>query len=77
MVALVFQLREHLTGKRAILFADNEAACAALATGAAKVPGALLLAYALWDIAAEHDIGLWTERARAGANPAGLPSRDR
>ena len=26
MVASVFQLREHLTGKRVILFVDNEAA---------------------------------------------------
>ena len=46
-VASVLQLREQLTGKRAILFVDNEAACAALTTGAAKVRGALLLVYAL------------------------------
>ena len=56
MVASVFQLREQLIGKRAILFADNEAACAALTTGAAKVSEGLLLAYAPWAIAAEHDV---------------------
>ena len=76
MVASVFQLREQLTGKRAILFVDNEAACAALTTGTSKVPGALLLVYALWAIAAERDIGLWAERVPAGANPADLPSRN-
>ena len=77
MVALVFQLREQLTGERAILFADNETACAALTTGTSKVPGSLLLAYALWAIAAEHDIGLWAERVPTGVNPADLPSRGR
>ena len=45
--ASALQLREQLTGKRAIHFVDNEAACAALTTGAAKVRGALLLVYAL------------------------------
>ena len=75
MVASVFQLREQLTGRRAILFVDNEAACAALTTGTSKVPGALLLVYALWAIAAERDIGLWTERVPTGVNPADLPSR--
>ena len=76
-VASVFQLREQLTGKRAILFVDNEAACAALTTGTSKVPGALLLVYALWAIAAEHDIALRTERVPTGVNPAGLPSRNK
>ena len=63
--------------KRAILFVDNEAACAALTTGTSRVPGALLLVYALWAIAAEHDIGLWTERVPTGVNPADLPSRSK
>ena len=74
MVASVFQLREHLTGKRVILFVDNEAACAALTTGTSKVPGALLLVYALYAIAAEHDVALWTERVPTGVNLADLPS---
>ena len=39
------------------------------------MPGALLLVYAAWAIAAEHDIGLWAERVPTGVNPAGLPSR--
>ena len=52
MVASVFQLREQLTGRRAILLVDNEAACAALTTRTSKVPGALLLVYAFWAIAA-------------------------
>ena len=56
---------------------DDEAACAALTTGASNVPGALLLVYALWAIAAEHDIGLRTERVPAGVSPADLPSRGR
>ena len=77
MVASVFQLRDHLTGKRVILFVDNEAACAALTTGTSKVPGALLLVYALYAMAAEHDIALWTERVPTGVNPADLPSRHR
>ena len=73
MVASVFHIREQVTGKRAILSAGNEAACEALTTGTSKVPGALLLVFALWDIAAERDIGLWAERVPAGANPADLP----
>ena len=77
MVASVLQLRGQLAGKRAIPFVSNEAACAALTTGASKVPGTLLLAYALWAIAAEHDVGLWTQRVPAGVNPADVPSRDR
>ena len=77
MAASVFQIRGQVTGKRAILSADDEAACAALTTGTSKVPGALLLVYALWAIAAEHDVGLWTQRVPAGVNPADLPSRDR
>ena len=76
-VASIFQLREQLTGKRAIVFADNEAACAALTTGTAKMPGALLLVYAIWAFAAQHDIEIWTERVATGANPADLSSRDR
>ena len=70
-------MRERLTGERAVLFVDNGAACAALMEGAAKNKGALLLVYALWAIAAQRDIGLWTERAPTEATPAGLPSRDR
>ena len=77
MVASVFQLREQLTGKRVILFVDNEAACAALTTGTSKVSGALLLVYALYAMAAEHDISLWTERVPTGVNPADLPSRNK
>ena len=77
MAASVFQLREQLTGKRAILFVDNEAACAARTAGTSKVPGALLLVYALYAIAADHDISLWTERVPTGVNPAGLPSRSK
>ena len=77
MAASVFQLGEQLTGKRAILFVDNEAACAALTAGTSRAPGALLLVYALRAIAAEHDIGLWTERVPTGVKPAGLPSRDK
>ena len=77
MAASVFQLREQLTGKRVILFVDNEAACAALTAGTSKVPGALLLVYALYAIAAEHDISLWTERVPTGVNPADLPSRNK
>ena len=77
MVASVFQVREQLAGKRSILLLDNEAACAALTAGTSKVPGALLVVYALRATAAEHDVGLWTERIPTGANPADLPSRDR
>ena len=77
MVASVFQLRAHLTGKRVILFVDNEAACAALTTGTSRVRGALLLVYALYAIAAEHDIALWTERVPTDVNPADLPSRNK
>ena len=75
MVASVFHIREQVTGKRAILSADNEAACAALTAGTSKVPVALFLVYALWAIAAEHDVGLWTQRVPTGVNPADLPSR--
>ena len=77
MVATIFQLREQLTGRRAILFACNEAACAAIARGAAKNKGALLFVYALWAIAARRDIGLWTARVLTEANAADPPPRDR
>ena len=56
---------------------DNEAACAALTTGTSRVPAALLLVYAPWAMAAEHDIELWTERVPTGVNPADLPSRSK
>ena len=46
-------------------------------TGAAKNPGALLRVYALWAVAAQRDVGLWTERVPTDVNPADLPSRDR
>ena len=55
---------------------DNEAARAALTTGTSEVPGDLLLVYALWAIAAEHDMWLGAERVPAGANPADLASRN-
>ena len=64
MAASICQLREQLTGKRAILFVDNEAACAALTTGAAEVPGALLSVFALRAIAAQRDRGLWGKPGR-------------
>ena len=38
------------------------------------MPGALLLVYVLWAIAAEHDIALWTERVPTGVNTADLSS---
>ena len=74
---LRFFSSEQLAGRRPILFVDNEAACAALTTGTSEVPGALLLVYALWAIAAERDIGLRTEGVPTGVSPADLPSRDR
>ena len=45
--------------------------------GAAKKKGALLLVFALWAIAAQRDIGLWTERVPTDVNPADALSRDR
>ena len=76
-VATIFQLGQQITGKRDFLFVDNEVACAALAKGSARNKGALPLLYALWAIAAQRDIGLWTERVPTEVNPADLPARDR
>ena len=56
---------------------DNEAACAALATGAAMVRGAILVVYAPWAIAAQGDMGLRMERVPTEVYPANLPSRYR
>ena len=77
MVATIFQVRAQLTGRRAILSLENEAACAALAKGSAKDKGVLPLVYALWAIATQDDIGLWAERVPTEVNPANFPSRDR
>ena len=77
VVAAVFQTRELPIGKKASFFVDNEAACAALTTGAAKNPVALLLGYALWAVAAQRDVGLWAERVPTEVNPADPPARDR
>ena len=76
-VATVFALRRQLDGKKIILFVDNEAACAALTSGAAKNRCALLLVYTLWSIVAQCDLKLWIERAPSAQNPADLPSRGR
>ena len=75
--APLFQTRGHLAGKRAIIFVDNDAACSVLAKGTAKNKGARVLVDAVWDIAAQRDIGLWTERVPTDVNPADLPPRDR
>ena len=54
---------------------DNEAACAALAKGAPRNKGALMLVYSHWSIVAQYDIAMWTERAPSKRNPADLPPR--
>ena len=77
MAATIIQMRGQLAGKRAILFVDNEPACAALMKGTAKHKGALLLVYAFWAIAARRDVGLWTERAPTEVGPPDPPPRDR
>ena len=75
--APVFQLREELRGRKVILFVDNEAACAALANGAAKSQVALMLVFALSEMAAQRDISIWTERVPTQVNPPYLPPRNR
>ena len=71
--ASVLQLREQLTGERAILFVDNEAACAALTTGTSRVPGALLLVYAPWAITAEQDIRVLDGKGSDWSTSSGPP----
>ena len=61
-VAIVFALRQQLAGKKIILFGDNEAACAALTSGAAKNRCALLLVYTIWSVLAQIDLQIWIER---------------
>ena len=60
-----------------ITFVDNEAACSALTTGAARNRCALLLVYTLWSVVAQFDLQIWIERAPSAQNPADLPSRNR
>ena len=76
-VPAVFQLCAHLRGREVILFADSEDDCAALTDGAAKNKIDLALVYPLWAIAAQYDIGVWTERVPTSVNPAGHPPRGR
>ena len=72
-VATSLQLRDELRGRRAILCGDNDAACAALAKGAANSRLALTLVHST--VAAGYDLAMWTGRAPSKRNPADLPSR--
>ena len=76
-VATVFVPRQQLAGRKIIIFVDNEAACAALTTGAAKNRCALLLVYTLWSVVAQFDLQIWIERVPSAQNPADLPSGNR
>ena len=51
-IATISELRNELWGRRAITFAANQAACAALTKGAAKDRLALTLIYVLWSTGA-------------------------
>ena len=51
-IATISGLRDELWGRRAITFAANQAACAALTKGAAKDRLALTLIYVLWSTGA-------------------------
>ena len=59
-----------------ILFAGNEAACAALTKGARKDAIASMLLLTPWAIAPQNDVAFCTERVPSKLNPAGLASRD-
>ena len=74
-VGAVFQFRDRLWRRRAILFADNEAACAALTRGISRNEAALLLGFSLLAAAAQYDIAIWTKRVPTQVNPADVPSR--
>ena len=74
-IATVFQRRGRVWGRRVNLFVDNEAACAAAATGVSRSKAALMLVFSLWAIAAQYDSALWTERVPTQVNPADIPSR--
>ena len=75
--ATVFPLRQQLTGKKIVLFVDNEAACADLSGGTAKNRCALLLVYTLWSVVAQFDLQRWIGRVPSAQNPADLPFRNR
>ena len=77
MVATICQLRGELFGRKVLLFAEGEAACAALTKGAAKKKVALALVFPVWALAAQYDIALWAEAAPSKLNPADLPPRGR
>ena len=55
---------------------NNEAARAALTEGVSRIRSALQLGYALWEIAAQYDIAIWTGRAPTQVNPAGVLPRE-
>ena len=60
-----------------ILCADNDAACAALATGAARSLVVLVLVFVLRAIAARYAISIWPERVPTEVKSAGRPSREK
>ena len=61
--------------KKIDLGCHDEAACSALTKGAARDNVALVLAFALRDVAGEYDIALWVEGVRTQLNKADLPTR--
>ena len=71
--ATVFELRDELWNRKAILSVGNEAAGAAPTKGASKNRLALALVYTLWSVAACYDIAFWIERVPTKLNPADLP----
>ena len=62
-------VRTLLAGRKLIILVDNEAACAALAKGAATVSIALISPHSLWAIEAKCIMTLQTERAPLAVDP--------
>ena len=64
-----------VTGRRVILFVDNDAARAALVKGTTKVRPSARIVSKFWEAAASHEVYAWIDRVPSASNVADGPSR--
>jgi hypothetical protein len=64
-----------LSGRRILMFVDNDAAKECLIKGTTRSIASAKLVTDFWALAAAHELYLWVERVASAANPADAPSR--
>ena len=64
-----------LSGRRILMFVDNDAAKECLIKGTTRSIASAKLVTDFWALAAEHELYLWVERVASAANPTDAPSR--